>query len=599
VPVSSPNANLSKEDYAKLADRGLSFASRFGVRKRPMPQPHLPKPDWSKIASRGNLIAGLAVGVYLIPQAMAYGELAGIGPAAGLAMAIIPLLLYPLLGASRFSTVGPESAVALLAAVTVAPIALANPGAGLTIMATLTFLVGIAMIIARLLRAGAFADLLSRPALLGYMMGIASLLALSQFPKLVNENVETTSLPALVSSWIEVGSLSANWVNIGIVATVLVSALGIRRFIPRVPAIPVSLLIASLLGVALNAETIGRIASPIPTGLVLPSFGLVSQLLLPALAVTIVACTGSVLTTRAFAAPGERVNVNRELAAWGTIGILNSFTGAYPSSTSASRTAIAVSSGASNRFYSWPALLVMLGLTLAFPGALGMIPTAALAGVVMYAALQLVDIGALIDLARFRFREVALAATAAIGVLTVGVLPGIGITVALSVGELIMRLMRPHEAVLGFVPGIAGMHDIDDHEKAQQIPGLLVFRYDAPLFFANANDFRTQVMDQVEARPGTEWLILNMEANVEVDTSGLDALEQLHADLEGAGIHLVLARVKNDLRIPMERYGTWDLVGVENIFPELDIAVDAYCEYSGKSLPKAAHDDGPGPFPAE
>ena len=171
--------------------------------------------------------------------------------------------------------------------------------------------------------------------------------------------------------------------------------------------------------------------------------------------------------------------------------------------------------------------------------------------------------------------------------MVLGILPGIAIAIGLSVTELLIRLSRPHDGVLGFVPGLAGMHDIDDYPGAEQVPGLVVYRYDAPLFFANSNDFYSQCLEAADT-PGCRWFLLNVEANVEVDSTGLDALVQLHDELQGRGIVLALARVKNDLMLPMRRYGVADVIGEENMYATLPTAVEAYRAWA------AAH---PAPVP--
>jgi SulP family sulfate permease len=216
-------------------------------------------------------------------------------------------------------------------------------------------------------------------------------------------------------------------------------------------------------------------------------------------------------------------------------------------------------------------VLVALG------GVLARFPNAALGGLVVYAGLRLIDVAGLRRLARFRPSELVLAIAAAIGVLVAGVLIGILIAIALSVMDLFARVARPAAAVLGRAPGVAGLHDVTDYPDAVTIPGLVVFRYDAPLCFANANDFRTRAMEAVAAETEpVEWLLLNAEANVEVDLTAADALGQLHDDLESRGIVLALARVKQDLRDQLERIGLITHIGPERIFATLPVALEAF-----------------------
>jgi high affinity sulfate transporter 1 len=550
--------------------------------------------SYRQALTKPNIAAGIAVGAYLIPQSMAYGELAGVGPAIGLSMSLIPLALYPLLGSSRWLSLGPESATALMAAATAAPIIVHYPGRELQVMATLTLLTGVIMLLARLIRAGAIADLLSRPVLVGYMAGVAVLIITSQLSKIVTGDIDADTIGTLIAT---IGDTHIDR-SAAIVAGLTIATLWITSRISRsLPGAVIALGVAIIAGNILDVTTIGAIASVIPSSAIIPDIALVPELAVAALAVTIVAYSDSILTARAMSAPGERVNANQELVAMGSINLLNSVTGAYPVSGSSTRTALARSTGATNKYYSWTALAVLIVLPAAAAGLISQIPTAGLAGLVMYAGIRLIDIEGIRKLATFRVRELGLAIATTIGVLTLGILPGIGVAIALSIAELLARLMRPHEGILGFVPGLAGMHDIDDHPDAQQEPGLLVFRYDAPLFFANGPDFYNQTIAAVEAHPDTKWFILNMEANVEVDSTGLDNLELVHDELKRRGIHLALARVKNDLAAPLAKYGTLDRIGRENVYPTLPTAVDAYRAAMRRPDPTTSEPDAGEPHP--
>jgi SulP family sulfate permease len=349
-------------------------------------------------------------------------------------------------------------------------------------------------------------------------------------------------------------------------------------------------------GFVLPVETIGDFS------LVLPSFELepipldvVGQLLLVAGAIAVVAYTDVIVVARAFAG-NERVDPNRELVALGTTDVVGGFFGGYPISASSSRTAIARMNGATSRYYSWvvAAVLLVAGLTLA--PLLSRLPEATLGGIILYAAWTLVDVAAWRSLRRLRLGEVVVAATCAVGVVVLGILPGIAIAIGLSIAELLLRLSRPHEGVLGFVPGLAGMHDVDDYPDAEQIPGLVVYRYDSPLFFANSNDFYSQCVEASQ-RPGCRWFVLNVEANVEVDSTGLDALVALHDELAARGITLALARVKNDLMVPMRRYGVARVIGEENMYATLPTAVAAFREWAAVNPPPMPPPPGPEQVP--
>jgi high affinity sulfate transporter 1 len=532
-----------------------------------------------------NLVAGVVVGAYLVPQAMAYGELAGVGASAGLSVALVPLLLYPLLGRHRWLSLGPESAVALMAAATVGPVAAA---AGIPIalaLGVVSVMTGLILLVARLARAGFVTDLLSKPVLVGYLTGVAIVMALSQLARVLGDDVDSTSVPSVVASLTD--GVDANPWALGIGLGTFFLILALHRWAPRVPGALVAMAVGVVFGYLAPVETIGDFSFSVPSFSYEPlPLDVLGQLFLAAGAIAVVAFTDVLVVARAFA-DDERVDANRELVALGAADVAGGLLGGYPVSASSSRTAIARMSGATSRYYSWVVAAVLVLTALLLAPLLSHLPQATLGGVILYAAWTLVDRESWASLSRLRFGEVVVAVACAAGVVLLGILPGIVLAIGLSVVELLLRLSRPHEGVLGFVPGMAGMHDVDDYPQAEQVPGLVVYRYDAPLFFANSNDFYERCMAAADA-PGCRWLLLNVEANVEVDSTGLDALVEVHDELDRRDVVLALARVKNDLMMPMERYGIADVIGRDRMYPTLPTAVEAF------HLWDAAH-----PLPAE
>jgi SulP family sulfate permease len=304
------------------------------------------------------------------------------------------------------------------------------------------------------------------------------------------------------------------------------------------------------------------------------------ELVLPAVGVAVVGYTDNVLTGRAFASKhGEHVDADQELMALGAANLASGFTQGFPVSSSGSRTAIADALGVRTQLHSLVAVAAVLVAVVAFRPVLEAFPSAALAGVVVYAAVRLVDTGEIGRIARFRRSELVLTGATTAGVLLLGVLPGIGVAIGLSILDLLRRVARGHDGILGFVPGLAGMHDVDDHDGASTVEGLVVYRYDSPLFFANAEDFRSRCLEAVDSAPSpVAWLLVNMEANVEVDLTALDALEELRTELDARGVTVALARVKTDLRVDLDRYGLTDQLGPSRIYPTLPTAVAAYAE---------------------
>jgi sulfate permease, SulP family len=535
---------------------------------------------------RADLLAGVTVAAYLIPQVMAYAEVAGLPPVVGLWAIIGPLLVYAILGSSRQLSVGPESTTALMTASVVAPLAAGDPARYAGLAAALGLVVGGLCVIGWLARLGFLADLLSRPVLVGYLAGIAVVMIVSQLTKMTGVPVDGETLPAQVRSF--VANLDQLHVpTLALSAGVLALLLVATRLSPKAPVPLIAMLLATVAVAIFSLQDEGvRVVGEIPAGLPTPSVPAVTAtdvaaLLLPASGVAIVAYTDNVLTARAFATRnGYRIDANQELLALGTANLAAGVLRGFPVSSSASRTAIGDALGSRSQLYSLVALSAVLITLLVGRGVLAAFPTAALGAIVVYAALRLVDVGEFRRISRFRRSELVLALAATAAVLFLGVLYGVLAAVGLSILNLLRRVARPHDGILGYAPGVAGMHDIDDYPDATLVPGLVVYRYDAPLCFANAENFRQRALGAVAASPTpVEWFVLNAEANVEVDLTAVDALDDLRAELDRRGIVFALARVKQDLRADLMAAGLVDRIGDERIFPTLPTAVQAYVQW--------------------
>lgn len=535
---------------------------------------------------RGDLIAGVTVAAYLVPQVMAYAGLAGLPPVTGLWAALPPLACYAVLGSSRLVSLGPESTTALMTAVTVGPLAVGDPARYAELATALALLTGALAMVAWLVRLGFVADLLSRPVVAGYLAGVALIMISGQLGRLTGVPVTGKSFISQVTSFAQgVGQGSPG--DAVIAAAVLAFLFAARAWWPRLPgpliAVLVSTGVCAIFGLGRQGVAL---AGHIPAGLPSPTIPTMSlrdirELMLPALSVLVVAFSDDVLTARAFEKAGGTIDANAELLA---LGVSNAGAGllrGFPVSSSASRTAIARATGASTQVYSLTALATVLAVLLFARPVLASFPLAALAAIVVYAAVNLVDTRAFRRLAAFRRSEFALALAACAGVLAFNILYGVLAAVVLSVAELLFRVGRPHDAIQGLVPGLAGMHDIDDYPQAKTIPGLVVYRYDAPLFFANAQDFRRRALAAAtQASPPARWFILNTEANVEVDFTALEAVEAVRAELSRRGVIVGLARVKQDLLKDLRAFGLTQKIGKQLIFPTLPTAVAAYQEWA-------------------
>jgi sulfate permease, SulP family len=533
-----------------------------------------------------DLIAGATVVAYLIPQVMAYATVAGLPPVAGLWAALPALVIYPLLGSSSCLSMGPEATTALMTATAIGPLAAGNSLHYAELATTLALLVGLMSAVAWLLRLGFVADLLSRPVLVGYMAGVAFIMIAGQLGRVTGIPVSGRSFLAQVFSFAR-GLPSAQPASIAVAATVLAFLVLLRVRWPRAPGPLLAILLATAAVAAFGLTSHGvSVVGPIPAALPVPKLpmvspGLLRELLLPAFTVLIVAFSDDVLTARSFASREEKIAANRELLALGAANAGASMLRGFPVSSSATRTAIAVSTGSKSQLYSVAAAVFMLAVLLFLRPVLAQFPTAALGAIVIYAASRLIDVAAFRRLFAFRRTELLIAVSACLGVLAFDILYGVLVAIGLSVADLLVRVARPHDAVQGIVPGLAGMHDLDDYPAARSIPGLVVYRYDAPLCFANAQDFRSRALDAAAHPAGgaLRWFVLNVEANVEVDFTALEAVDAVREEVIAGGAEFAMARVKQDLLTRLQAFGLAQKIGPERLFPTLPTAVQAYRDW--------------------
>ncbi|MGZ4749541.1 MAG: SulP family inorganic anion transporter [Oryzihumus sp.] len=551
---------------------------------------------------RGDVLAGVTVAAYLIPQVMAYAGVAGLPPVAGL-WAIVPAMAaYVLFGSSRQLSVGPESTTALMAATVVAPLAGGNPARYAVLAAGLAIVVGVFCALAWLARLGFVADLLSKPVLVGCMAGVAIIMIVGQLEKVTGIPVEGDTMVQQLRSFLG-GLDQVKWPTVILSVAVLALLFVLQRF-PRLPGPLIAVLLAALAVPVFDLSAYGiTVVGKIPGGLPRPQLpdlqaGDLQALLLAAVGVAVVGYTDNVLTARAFAdRGGYEVDANQELLALGAANVGAGLMQGFPVSSSGSRTALGDTAGSRTQLYTLVALAGVLLVLLFGGGVLASFPNAALGALIIYAATRLVDLPEFRRIARFRRSELVLALVTFVGVLVFDILYGVLIAVAVSVADLLRRVARPHDAVLGQVEGLAGMHDVDDYPTATTIPGLVVYRYDSPLFFANAEDFKTRALEAADAAPDLRWFVLNVEANVEVDITALDAVEQLRAEMERREVVFAMARVKQDLREELQAFGLAHSVGEDHLYPTLPTAVAAYQRWASEHRTPAAADPEP-PAPA-
>jgi SulP family sulfate permease len=530
----------------------------------------------------GDLLAGVTVAAYLVPQVMAYATIAGLPPVTGLWAAFPALIAYALFGSSKSLSMGPEATTALMTLVAIKPLADGHLARYAELASTLALLTGLMAAAAWLLRLGFVADLLSRPVLVGYLAGVALIMIAGQLQHVTGVPVTAETFFAQVGSFAR-GLGHVRPAVLAVSLSVLAFLLILRWRWPRVPGPLLAVLLATA-AVALSGLTghgVG-VVGPVPARL--PSLALpalhpheLSDLLLPAFTVLIVGFSDDVVTARSFARRGEEISANRELLALGVANAGSALVRGFPVSSSGTRTAIAITAGRKTQAYSLAVAASIVVVLLVARPVLARFPTAALGGLVVFAALQLIDVQAFRRLLAFRRTELGIAVAACAGVLAFDILYGVLVAIALSVADLLVRVARPHDAIQGVVPGLAGMHDVDDYPDAQMIPGLVVYRYDAPLCFANAEDFRRRALAAADLEPGPlRWFVLNVESNVEVDFTALEAMDALREEITDRGAVFALARVKQDLLARLEAFGLAAKIGPERLFPTLPTAVQAY-----------------------
>lgn len=537
---------------------------------------------------RGDILAGLTVAAYLIPQCMAYGELAGVEPVAGL-WAILPaMVIYALLGSSPQLSVGPESTTAVMTAVAAAPIA-ASSGSDYGILAALLALaVGVVYIIGYLTRLGFLADLLSKPVLIGYMAGVAVIMIAGQLGKVSGIPIDAETVPGEIYAFFN--QLSQIHSPTAILSIAVLGFLFIiQARWPRVPGPLLAVLLATVAVNVLNLDQLGvAVVGDIPAGLPqlrLPAFSpdQVIPLLAAALGIAVVGYSDNVLTARAFAnRNGYKIDANQELLALGVANMGAGLMQGFPISSSGSRTVLGDALGNKTQLYSLVAMVAVILVLLFLRPLLALFPNAALGALVIYAATKLIELSEFLRLKRFRNTEFALAIATTVGVLATGLLVGIAIAVGLSVIDLFARVARPHDAVLGKVAGLAGWHDIEDWDDVTTIPGLVIYRYDAPICFANVEDFKRRALAAIAAEKApVEWFVLNTEAIAEIDITAADTLAELHQELADKTITFALARVKQDLYAQLKRTELHQLIGEERIYPTLKTAIRGFKQRQG------------------
>ncbi len=534
---------------------------------------------------RRDVIAGVVLTTLLVPQGMAYAELAGLPAITGLYTTILCLIGYAVFGPSRILVLGPDSSLGPMIAATILPILGSNgsPEHAIALASMLALLVGAVMIAAGIAKLGFVADLLSKPTQIGYMNGLALTILVGQLPKLFGFSVDANGLIHEAHGFVHglaSGEAVGAAIAIGLLSLALILALG--RWLPRIPGVLVAVVVAiaasSLFDLADHGVSlVGTLPKGLPPLTVPSPVSDLPLLVAGALGIALVALTDTISTASAFAArTGQEINGNGEMIGIGAANVAAGFFQGFPVSTSGSRTAVAEQAGAKTQVTGLVGAALIVLMLVLVPGLLKNLPNPTLAAVVIAASLSLADVPGTVRLWRQRRVEFLLSITAFLGVALLGVLEGIAVAVALSILNVFRRAWWPYQTTLGHVPGMPGQHDRQMYPDAEQLPRLVIFRFDAPLFFANARTFRDQIRSLAAAEPRPQWIVIAAEPITDVDTTAADMLAELDEELNAAGTSLVFAELKDPVRAKLERYELIGPLNPAHFFPTLDAALDAF-----------------------
>jgi high affinity sulfate transporter 1 len=538
---------------------------------------------------RTDLVAGIVLTALLIPAGMGYAEAAGLPPVTGLYATVVPLLAYALFGPSRILVLGPDSSLAPIIAASIIPLAGDDPDRAIALAGLLAILMGALLILGGFLRLGFVTDLLSKPIRIGYLNGIALVVLVGQLPKLLGFSVDADSLigelTATVQGVID-GKVNTTALIVGLAS--LAAIIVPRLLHSKVPGVLLAVVGAIVATAWLGLEDRLPVVGALPQGFPTPALGGlelgdVASLIGPAAGIALIAFADTGVLSRTFAArSGEVVDGSDEMRGIGAANVATGFLSGFPISASASRTPVAEQAGAKSQLVG----VVGAGMILAFmflaPGVTAYLPSTTLAAVVIVAATALVDVPGLLRLARMSRTETALSIAAFLGVALVGVLQGIIIAVALSFIAFVNQAWRPYRTELVRVDGLKGYHDVERHPEGQRIPGLVIARFDAPLFFANGAIFDDYVRAMVVAAPGQiRWVVVAAEPITSVDTTAMDELIELDDHLARHGIALRFAEMKGPVKDRLIRLGLGERFPPDHFFPTIGTAVRAYVAETG------------------
>ncbi|WP_223530425.1 SulP family inorganic anion transporter [Pseudomonas sp. GL-R-19] len=534
---------------------------------------------------RYDIVAGLVLTTMLVPVGIAYAVASGVPGIYGLYATIVPLLFYALFGPSRILVMGPDSSLVTVILAVILPLSGGDPQRAVALAGMMAIVSGAVCILAGMARLGFITELLSKPIRYGYMNGIALTVLISQLPKLFGFSIESNGpLRDLWSIASAVLEGKVNWTTFMVGGLTLAVILLLKRW-PRLPGILIAVAGATVAVGVLDLATRAGVSvlGSLPQGL--PGFAIpwittadMVPVLIGGCAVALVSFADTSVLSRVYAARTRTyVNPNQEMVGLGIANLAAGFFQGFPISSSSSRTPVAEAAGAKTQMTGVVGALTVALLLVMAPDLLQHLPSSALAAVVIASAIGLIEITDLRRIYRIQRWECWLSIVCTVGVTVFGAIEGIGLAIVIAVIEFLWDGWRPYSAVLGRADGVKGYHDIKRYPDARLIPGLVLFRWDAPLFFANAELFSDRVLDAVAASPTpVRWLVVAAEPVTSVDVTSADMLAELDDTLHAAGIELCIAEMKDPVKDKLKRFGLFARLGETAFFPTVGAAVDSY-----------------------
>lgn len=533
-----------------------------------------------------DAVAGVVLTAILLPAGMGYAQAAGLPAIHGLYATIVALVVYAIFGSSRLLVLGPDSSLAALIAATILPLADGSVERTIALAGALSVMTGIICVIAGLAQFGFVTELISKPIRYGYINGIAFTVIAGQLPAFFGFSVSVSEFPqemiAFVNGLLQ-GQVNLSAVLIGTMSMIVI--LGCKRWAPVIPGVLIAVIGATLAVAFIQPleNSHPSVVSTLPQGL--PAFRLpivslkdLRDMFSGSIAIALVAFTDTSVLSRIYSQrSGYAVDSNKELVSLGIANIATGLFQGFSVSASASRTPVAEQAGAKTQVTGLIGAMLVSILLYFAPSLLKSMPHAALSAVVICACLGQIQIYQVFRLYQLRRSEFLFSIACFFGVIVLGVIQGIFIAVGLALVAFIWRAWRPHNAVLGRVDGLKGYHDVLRHPEARRIPGLVLFRWDAPLFFANAAVFEERIQQAIALAPTpTKWVVVAAEPVTDVDITAADMLAELDNKLHRAGMDLCFAEMKGPVKDILKRYGLFDSFGNENFFPTIGQAVDHY-----------------------